>query len=54
MSEEIKTANQEPDATQNKGCYTCENPQCTCGKNDDYIKKLVECITQEVLVKLGN
>ncbi len=44
----------EPDATENNGCFTCERPECTCGNNDDYIRKLVECITKEVLSKLGN
>ena len=44
----------EPDATANTGCYTCLNNACTCGKNDDYIKRLVECITEEVMNKLGN
>jgi hypothetical protein len=44
----------EPDATQNTGCLKCENPKCTCGNNDAYIKKLVACITEEVMSKLGN
>ena len=44
----------EPDATTNTGCYTCLNYACNCGKNDDYIKKLVACITEEVMNKLGN
>jgi hypothetical protein len=44
----------EPDATENAGCYTCERPECSCGNNDEYIKKLVDCITKEVMDKLGN
>ena len=43
----------EPDATQNAGCYQCERSACSCGNNDEYIKKLVACITEEVLSKLG-
>jgi hypothetical protein len=48
------TKNQEPDATENKGCFTCENVSCSCGNNEAYIKKLVACITEEVMSKLGN
>ncbi len=44
----------EPDATENSNCFSCERPQCSCGNNEEYIKKLVDCITQEVLNKLGN
>jgi hypothetical protein len=44
----------EPDATENKGCFTCENASCTCGNNEEYIKKLVACITEEVMSKLGS
>ncbi len=44
----------EPDATANSGCFTCEKSKCTCGNNDDYIKQLVACITKEVMDKLGN
>jgi len=45
---------EEPDATENAGCYTCEKSTCSCGNNDEYINKLVECITREVLNKLGS
>ena len=48
------TTNQEPDATENKGCFTCENATCSCGNNEAYIKKLVACITDEVMSKLGS
>ena len=44
----------EPDATENAECYSCERIECSCGNNDEYIKKLVDCITQEVMNKLGN
>ena len=44
----------EPDATANTGCYSCSNYTCNCGKNDDYVKKLVACITKEVMNKLGS
>jgi hypothetical protein len=44
----------EPDGTANAGCFVCENPKCTCGKNDAYIKQLIACITEEVMNKLGN
>ncbi len=49
---EIK--NREPDATENKGCFTCENASCICDNNEEYIKKLVACITEEVMSKLGS
>jgi hypothetical protein len=43
-----------PDATANSGCYSCEKARCTCGNNEEYIKKLVACITKEVMDKIGN
>ena len=49
---EIKT--KEPDATENAGCFKCERPECNCGNNDEYIRKLVACITKEVMDKLGS
>jgi len=44
----------EPDATEHKGCFICERPECTCGNNEEYIKRLVACITKEVMDKLGS
>ena len=38
----------EPDATTNTGCYTCSNYSCSCGKNDDYIKKLVPKLLSKI------
>jgi hypothetical protein len=52
----IKTGQkEEPDATKNiDGCYYCSRLSCSCGNNEEYIKKLVACITEEVMNELGN
>ncbi len=52
--EENQYERKEPDATQNAGCFQCEKTSCDCGNNDDYINKLVSCITKEVMDRLGN
>ena len=52
--QEQQVAANEPDAAENSGCLTCDNATCTCGNNEDYVKKLVACITEEVMDKLGS
>ncbi len=54
LNNNLNSSPKEPDATEHEGCFTCERPQCSCGNNEEYIKKLVECITKEVLSRLGN
>lgn len=47
--------NMDPDPTSNiENCYHCTNASCSCGNGRDYIKKLVEKITDEVLGEMSS